>query len=159
MDTPQQKLELAKRYAPRFDQALRDRMAEVGIETFQDVADIANITVQTLGALRKGQNYPSDRTAWRLDGALRWRKRPSGTLALFNGGEPVPLADKPEKAEKFVDPIEQRIRSLPNLSEDVMNAILRKLHADRKAALEQAEAFDKLAQSEEPQSKRRRDSA
>jgi transcriptional regulator with XRE-family HTH domain len=147
-DTPQQRLEKAKRYAPRFDQAIRDRMIEVGLETLQEVADVAGITVETLIALRKGRNYPTDRTAWRIDTAMRWQKNPSSTLALLNGGDPIPLPEKVDKPKE--DPYETRIRALSNLSLKKKNEIIAKMRSDRQAELERAEALDKLAQAEGP---------
>lgn len=126
-------------------------MIEVGLPTFKDVADVADITVETLIALRKGRNYPYPRTAWKIDTALRWQTGPSSTLALFNGGDAVALPDKPEeKPEKEVDPVEQRILAMPHLPADKKQAIIRRYRANAKAALEEAKALDKLAQIEGP---------
>jgi transcriptional regulator with XRE-family HTH domain len=147
-DTPQQRLEKAQRYHQRFDDALQARMKEIGLPKFQEVADVAGITVTTVGALRKGENYPSLRTAWGIDTAMRWQKNPSSTLALFNGGDAVPLPDKVETPEE--DPYETRIRALPNLSAEKKEQIIAKMRSDRQAELERAEALDKLAQAEGP---------
>lgn len=155
MDTPQEKLERARQNAPRFDEAVRARMVDLGITTFQDLADLADITVTTLSALRKGQNYPHPRTAWKIDGALRWQRNPSSTIAIFKGRDPVALPDKREKPKE--DPYEARIRALPSLSQEKKNAIIAKMRADRQAEIERAEALDKLAQAEGP--KRGRSSA
>lgn len=144
MDTPQK----AQRYAERFDAALQARMREVGLTTYAAVADAAGITPQTLIALRKGQNYPSNASAWGIDGALRWQRDPSSTIAIFNGGEPVPLPDEPAAPPE--DPWEARIRALPNLSAEKKEQIVAKMRADRQAEIERAEALDKLAQHEGP---------
>jgi transcriptional regulator with XRE-family HTH domain len=150
-DTPQQRLEKAQRYHQRFDDAVRTRMIEVGLPKLKDVARAAGITVETLGALRKGQNYPRSDTAWGIDGALRWERNPSSTLAIFNGGDPVALPDEPEKTpEEDVDPDEQKILAMPHLPADKKQAIIQRLRANRQAALEEAEALDKLAQVEGP---------
>jgi predicted transcriptional regulator len=147
-DTPQQRLEKAQRYAPRFDEAVRARMIEIGLPTFKDVAKAANITVETLGALRKGQNYPRSDTAWGIDGALRWQKNPSSTLALFEGGDAIPLPEKVEEPKE--DPYETRIRAFSHLSAEKKEQIIAKMRSDRQAELERAEALDKLAQIEGP---------
>jgi transcriptional regulator with XRE-family HTH domain len=126
-------------------------MIDIGLPTFKDVAKAAGITVETLGALRKGQNYPRSDTAWGVDGALRWERNPSSTLAIFNGGEPVALPDEPQEVEKpEEDPHEARIRALPNLSTEKKNQIIAKMRSDRQAEIERAEALDKLAQVEGP---------
>jgi transcriptional regulator with XRE-family HTH domain len=147
-DTPQQRLAKAKRYHQRFDQAVRDRMVEVGLPKFSQVAEAAGITVETLGALRKGQNYPTASTAWGIDGALRWQKNPSSTLALFNGADPIALPEEVEEPKE--DPYEARIRRLSNLPRAKQDEIIAKMRADRQAELERAEALDKLAQAEGP---------
>jgi hypothetical protein len=148
-DTPQQRLEKAQRYAPRFDEAVRARMIEIDLPVFKDVAKAAGITVETLGALRKGQNYPRSDTAWGIDGALRWQRNPSSTMALFNGGEAVPLPDAPAYVPP-VDPAEQKISSMRHLSDERKQQIIERMRANRQAALEEAAALDKLAQVEGP---------
>ena len=149
VDTPQQRAQKAQRYAPRFNDELQARMKEIGLIKFQHVADAADIRVQTLHALRNGQNYPSTSTAWGIDGALRWQRNPSSTLAIFEGGAPVALPDESAE-ESQEDPFEARIRALTSLSEEKKDAIIAKMRADRDAELERAEALDKLAQAEGP---------
>lgn len=146
MSTPQ---ENARQNAQRFDELLRARMAEVDLPTFQDVADVADITVETLGVLRRGGNKsgkPSLKVAMRIDKAMRWRAAPSSTLAIFEGGDPDPLPLAPPRAEvkKYVDPLEERIKALSHLPQAKKDAIIRRMRADRKAALEEAEALDEL---------------
>lgn len=147
-DTPQQRLEKAQRYAPRFDEAVQARMKEVGLPKLKDVAKAAGITVETLGALRKGQNYPRSDTAWGIDGALHWERNPSSTLAIFNGGDAVPLPEKTEEPKE--DPYETRIRAFSHLSAEKKEQIIAKMRSDRQAELERAEALDRLAQAEGP---------
>ena len=148
MDTPQQKAEKAQRYAPRFNDELQARMKEIGLIKYQHVADAAGIRVQTLHALRNGHNYPSTSTAWGIDGALRWQRDPSSTLAIFEGGDPVALPEPAEEPQE--DPFEARVERLPNLSREKKDEIIAKMRSDRDAEWDRAVALDKLAQAEGP---------
>lgn len=61
--------------------------------TWAEVAREADITVETLRALRRGKNEPSDLTKRGLDRALQWE--PGGVQSILNGGSPRPVGSLP----------------------------------------------------------------
>lgn len=69
--------------------------------TWADVARQAEITVETLRAIRRGNNEPSSLTKRGLDRALSWR--PGGTQAVLQGEHPSEV-DPVTGAETSVPP-------------------------------------------------------
>lgn len=121
--------------------------------TWAEVAREAGITVETLRAIRRGKNEPSDLTKRGLDRALRWR--PGGTASILAGREPHPIDAPPpgessdvEAAIEGDSSITPQLRALleqaqrrtnerlAELTEkvDEQNEILRRILEDRRGA-------------------------
>lgn len=70
----------------RLDALMNERRLELGLR-WGTVAELADISVQTLGAVRKGSNPPSDLTKRGIEKALQWE---TGSINhILAGGEPI----------------------------------------------------------------------
>lgn len=97
----------------RLDRLMNDRRLGLDLD-WKDVADRARIAVQTLDAVRKGKNQPTERTQRRIERALQWGH---GSIeAVLAGGEPTPIEQPPTDREQSVPPttaeLEERVSSL-----------------------------------------------
>jgi hypothetical protein len=118
----------------RLRAAIEARADEPGW-TFARIAREAEIDVQTLWAIRKGQQ-PSKRTMRGLDRALGWTD--GSTETLLDGGEPVPLT------ESTHDPLEQKIRDMEHISQEKQQQLIARLHAIREGIAEEAAALNEI---------------
>lgn len=88
---------------------MNERRLELDMQ-WKQVAAAAKISVESLGAIRRGANRPSDLTARRLDEALKWA--PGSVEAVLDGGDPAPVEQRAGRdpgesaaAEKGFDPL------------------------------------------------------
>jgi hypothetical protein len=78
----------------RLDAYIRERADELGMR-LKDVADFIDVAEPTLVGWRYGTQRPTLRYAQRLDDFMGWRRAPSSTLEVLDGGEPLRVRDKP----------------------------------------------------------------
>src|SRR5690606_39965041 len=71
----------------RLAQAIEARRGELGL-SLREVAERAGITGETLRAVRRGSNEPSQLTKRGIERALRWA--PGSVDAILAGGDPTP---------------------------------------------------------------------
>ncbi|MGV2384200.1 MAG UNVERIFIED_CONTAM: helix-turn-helix transcriptional regulator [Thermobifida fusca] len=71
----------------RLAQAVEARRGELGL-SLREVAERAGITGETLRAVRRGSNEPSQLTKRGIERALRWA--PGSVDAILAGGDPTP---------------------------------------------------------------------
>lgn len=94
--------------------------------TWAEVAREAKITVETLRAVRRGNNVPSPLTARGLDRALRWR--PGSVEEILAGGGPAVIGTAATHDEPDLTPDEaelvERIRRDPRKRRRLLDAIL-----------------------------------
>lgn len=135
MSTPQNVRRLDPKNVARLADLMDHRRRELG-KSWATVTLEADITTTTLGALRKGQNYPSAKTLRGIDRAMEWEWNPSSTLAVLNGGDPVPLHGGSIHASEVAAVIAE-IEALPNLSDEQKNVLISTLRATVQATLEQ----------------------
>lgn len=85
---------------------LEARADELDLD-WRDVAEEAGISVETLRAIRRGNNLPSRGTRRGLDRALRWEL--GSVTAILAGDEPTPVTAKrkPRVGDDFAERIER----------------------------------------------------
>lgn len=130
---------------------MNERRQALGM-TWAVVARDADITVETLRAIRRGKNDPSDLTKRGLDRALQWQ--PGSMQNVLNGGSPHPIgehaaaredAGEPDDADTAITPqlralLEQaQQRTDERLTEltkkmDEQNELIKKLLQDKRGA-------------------------
>lgn len=92
----------------RLNEAMEDRRLSLDLE-WRDVADTANVSYETLRALRR-TGQASSLTKRRTEEALQWE--PGSIDEVLSGGEPTPVG-QPEP-------------SFPELDKDQLREILRR---------------------------------
>lgn len=120
--------------------------------TWAEVANDAKITVETLRALRRGNNQPSTLTKRGLERALQWE---SGSVErVLAGDDPIPArahSAPPAKAAGAVapvseaaDPVEAQFRALLEQAQQYTNARLAELAQKVEKVEEENEILRKL---------------
>lgn len=71
----------------RVGKAVADRRVEVGLETQRELADAANVSLNTAALLERGKSFPHRINRVKFEDALQW---PRGTLDALRRGEPIP---------------------------------------------------------------------
>ena len=100
----------------RLDRLMNARRKELGLY-WNEVAAAARVREQTLGAVRKGENSPSDMTRIGLDRALEWE---AGSVdAILRGGNPTPLNEAPVSDSAGVPTLAEVAAELRELREEV----------------------------------------
>lgn len=74
--------------AERLNRLMNERRVELGLQ-WQTVAALANITTSTLGAVRRGDNEPTELTMRGLETALRWKRGSVAKIYAFQDPEPL----------------------------------------------------------------------
>jgi transcriptional regulator with XRE-family HTH domain len=118
----------------RLDEILNQRRIELG-KSWADVVRDAGITTTSLADLRKGRTNPSPKTLRGMDRAMEWQWNPSSTLAILNGGDPMPLQTGPSDE---VGAVIAEIEADENLSREQKDLLVGPLRATARAIREQA---------------------
>lgn len=101
----------------RLDRIMNVRRLDLDLD-WKDVADAAGIAIQTLDAVRKGKNRPTERTQRRIERALQWA--PGSIDAVLAGGDPTPIDDGhqpdlhavPNADDERLDRLEEELRAV-----------------------------------------------
>ena len=123
--------------------------------TWAEVASEAKITVETLRAIRRGKNDPSDLTKRGLDRALQWQ--PGGVQRTLDGGEPRPIDSPtpptgtrgPAEAEGEESPIAAQLQTLlaqaqQRTEEKIKELVNQKFEEQNELLTRQNELIEKL---------------
>lgn len=101
----------------RLDRIMNDRRLKLDLD-WKQVAEQAGISVQTIDAIRKGRNRPTERTWRNVCRALQWKSiRFEDVLA---GGAPTPIDDGhqpdlhaiPDADDERLDRLEAELRTV-----------------------------------------------
>lgn len=100
----------------RLDQEMNARRLELGKNgmSWREVAAAANISYETLRAVRQGLNEPTEQTKRGLETALQWA--PGSIDSILAGGEPAPLPE-PSGDGRGPSPDDPRRRALDAIME------------------------------------------
>ncbi|ACA57582.1 MULTISPECIES: helix-turn-helix transcriptional regulator [Mycobacterium ulcerans group] len=71
----------------RVGKAVADRRIEVGFETQRELAEAANVSLNTAALLERGKSFPHRANRIKFEDALGW---PRGTLDAIRRGKPIP---------------------------------------------------------------------
>jgi len=101
-------------------------------KTWAQVAREADITIETLRAIRRGKNEPSDLTKRGLDNALQWQA--GSVQRVLSGQQPRPTGSLPSltaemhgDADELDSPITPQLRALLEQAQQRTNERLAKL--------------------------------
>lgn len=97
----------------RLASAIEDRRSELGL-SLREVAQLADITGETLRAVRKGSNDPSPLTRRGIEKALDWKA--GSVAAVLAGGEPT-VADRSTSGRGIGDEEEDQFARMDRLYE------------------------------------------
>lgn len=112
----------------RIDRIMNDRRLDPELDLdWKQLAEQAGISVQTLDAIRKGRNRPTERTWRNVCRVLRWNS--ISFEDFLAGGDPTPIdnGDQPD------------LHAVPGVADEVLEALKRDVLAHR-ARLQQLEA-------------------
>jgi hypothetical protein len=81
---------------------MAQRRLDLGFKTWRDLAQAADISYETLRALRKGEGTPAEATIHGLERALKWR---TGSIAaVYDNRDPEPAPGSPGAEEPEEEP-------------------------------------------------------
>jgi hypothetical protein len=132
----------------RLDEAMRQRRRDLRIRTWRDLAAAADISYETLRAVRAG-GKPAEATRDGLERALRW---PPGTIEAILGGLDLDQFDRSPPDER---PTSEILDDIEIVAEEVLEILTRrgitKSARQRKVAKAWAQSYVKtVREMEEP---------
>jgi transcriptional regulator with XRE-family HTH domain len=131
---------------------MEERRQALGM-TWAEVASEAKITVETLRAIRRGNNQPSTLTKRGLERALQWQ---TGSIqAVLAGGDPSPVGAMPSLTaeasgtvtrapQEESDPLAAQFRALLEQAQQRTNERLAELAGEVEKVKEENQALRRL---------------